>query len=551
MIILGLLLSCLGGLASWGETHFPDGGLAEIIAPHPSVSPALIRSSIDFQDPSHPVVHFANVQAPDQVSGCPADSAHINVKDLLVVVSGKVKVSVSRMQQNGGAHCAALEKRLNTVQSKVATALSEQIVTGTSHTQSEINRATQRASIVDELVVTISDLFQSQCLGTVDDRIVVQKLFGQLFSLGGIFARGVSTPLTTTGGQLVGSFPMFPSDADKALAVFRRYEEKEERGSFLCLYRQMQKTNCLLFTTPEETLIGGVDITGKSGPYFVTQGSIEKIKVDRPGIFADVVMLSQLNQDTEAFLSIMESPGALASGPIDGFLSLKDWCIRHVVQELQTTEYFPKALQENIKEIEGTCSALNQFRWGRLNSSGMGQLLFDTYWRLVSVKLFYESLLSMSPSERSEESGVPYVAETWESLKYFKGLEKTFEKVQNPSLGNQFRLNYYELVKKLGNNLAKKSLRFLMKKNHSASKKSVESRPRSLVSALDLCQTLDPTLACLYVDRPSKNRLQKEWKKWCVGPKSPLCRSVRDPKDKDKLLVDPLNRAYFDSLCGQ
>jgi len=452
------------------------------------------------------------------------------------------------MDQTGGAHCEALEKRLNAASAQVSTTLTDEIVTGgVTQTQAEINAATHRASATNEIVLTVSDLFQAQCLGLVDDRVVIQKLLAQLLTLGGVFTGGWQGTLTATSGQFLGSLPLFPSDADKALTVFRRYEEKEERASFLCLYRQMQKTNCLLFATPEETVVDGMDITGQSGPYLITKNSIDKIKSESPAAFADVVMLSEMDRNTAAFLSIMERPGAFVDGPIEGFLALREWCFDHSFTDFETTGNFSDVLRENFSGIRSTCSELKQFQWREARSPKLVQLLFNSYWQLFSLKLFYGFL--KAPGHESEFS---YIAETWESLKYFEGLVKSLSRIQNTSVGNQFRLNYHDLVTNLGNTLAKKSLRSLMKENQ-ATRKASEARSRALVAELDLCQTLDPTLACLYVDRPSENKLQSEWLKWCVGPKSPLCQSVEGAKgdSKNQLLPDPANRAYFDSLCGQ
>ncbi|MEO7164110.1 MAG: hypothetical protein ABI041_14415 [Bdellovibrionia bacterium] len=547
MMYIGLLWLCLGGINSWGNTEL-EIKIPEIF----TVSPELtlqtpIRSSIDFTDISHPLINYAGVQAPDILNSCPVDSAPADLKDIINVLSGKVKGAISRMPRSGGKHCEALEKRLNEVNYKVNTALSDQIVTGGSQTQSEINKATQIASARNELVVTISNLFQAQCLSAVDDQMAVQKLFAQLASLGGILSPAAQGPLAATGGQFLGNLNLFPSDSEKALAVFRRYEEKEERAAFLCLYRQMQKTNCLLFATSEETVIGGIDVVGNSGPYFTTRTSVEKIKSEAPSAFADVVMLYDLNQNTQEFLSIMEQPDALAEGPFEGFLALRNWCFDRTFTDFQTPGYFSDVLRGNLAGIKATCSELNQFQWQEVRSTRLVSLLFNSYWQLFSLKSFYESLHFL---EKTSEPDFGYIVKTWESLKYFENLVKSLDSIQNTAMGNQFRLNYHNLVTDLGNILARKSLHSLMKENRSSGKKSVEAMPRALVAELDLCQTLDPTLACLYVDRPAKNRLQRKWKKWCVGPKSRVCRRAAKMGDLSKVLVDPANRAYFESLCG-
>jgi hypothetical protein len=154
---------------------------------------------------------------------------------------------------------------------------------------------------------------------------------------------------------------------------------------------------------------------------------------------------------------------------------------------------------------------------------------------------------------------------------------------QSSSIGNQSRLNYSQLTNSVGNTIVKRSFEKMMSENQSILygdwidfyledkfeffigrqlKRGFHQRPyfgkpahdpkvrqRAVYAMLDLCQTLDPTLACLYHDNPELNALQKTWRSSCVGPKSTLCRTVHAKGGMENLIPDAQYQDYFRSLC--
>ena len=77
----------------------------------------------------------------------------------------------------------------------------------------------------------------------------------------------------------------------------------------------------------------------------------------------------------------------------------------------------------------------------------------------------------------------------------------------------------------------------------------IEVKQRALWAMLDLCQTLDPTLAKFHTGPLNKASLFYKWRKYCVGPKSLVCKHVLKSPEKQRLLDDKNYLEYFNSLC--
>ncbi|MFZ9594532.1 MAG: hypothetical protein ACO3A2_00445, partial [Bdellovibrionia bacterium] len=223
-------------------------------------------------------VSFARIDSVDALMECPLETLPPDLSQLLSTLDSKVKNSIAKMQTSVSSHCEELEKRLSLSSYKLNTLVLQGIISAQVQTQSAINRATLQATATQEVLFTISDLFSSSCLQKTEDRVIIQRLVAQMMTIGGIYTGGWQGLSMAASGQFLGSLPLFQSEFDQALDFFRKYDDENERGAFLCIYRQMQKTHCQLFPEREDEVVAGVDLTGKTGPYQKTQESIEELK---------------------------------------------------------------------------------------------------------------------------------------------------------------------------------------------------------------------------------------------------------------------------------
>ena len=509
-------------------------------------------------DGGKPVIHFSDVSRADPITACPLESLPPDLDLAMSQLVTKIRGSVSNIKATRTANCAQLQDRFQNSQGQISEALKFQFMAGGSITpdsnQDKINAQTRQAGAVNLLILTASDMIHQECISSIDDRIVIQKLIGQVITLSGLFAGGWQGILTATGGQLLGNLPLFKDEVENALKVFQKYDEVNERGSFLCLFRQMQKTSCFLFTDESNFIINGLDLTFKTGPSSTTLDSIKKIRTDLPNQLNDLKILKHLQDKSDDYLSHIEKTQNLSHAYLESFHYLRKWCNDHSLFGLMEKDLFLASIYANIRSLQQTCNQLNQFEWTSRTESEVVTTLVDSYWNISTLRHYYLSIL------KDQKSNLGKIASTWESFLYFEGLKSSADEYRDSTSGNQKRLNYKNLTEKLGDTLAKASFRSIMKQNYST---MVEKhhfgknilhddkvRQRALTAMIDLCRTLDPTLTCLYFDNPQENSLYKEWNSNCVGPKSLLCRDALKDQKLEALLDRPHYRAYFHSLCG-
>ena len=549
------------------------GFAGESLATTSKKSDEVIVSKITFLENTHEaLIHYADISKPDPLKVCPLETLPTDLKDILSQLVEKVRDSVSKMKKSQSANCAELEKRLSASQANIGSALAYQMIasspifnaspsgSGPSELiryQNLINLYTQQATAINEMLSTATTMMRRECIQSLDDRIVIQRLIGQAISLGGLVAGGWYGVATAAGGQIIANLPLFQSDLDKAISVFQDYDQKSERNSFLCLFRQMQKTACTLFATQEDQVIQGLEASFQRGPVAITKASIETIRNKTPQALEDISLLGTIAKSSKKFMSQMGSVEAMEKGSLDAYQELVQWCSEHPDLQLTQASLHPKTTEEKISNLQNTCQEVNSFNRSFESPEQLKNLLVQTYWDFHSLKSYYESL------RKNEESPLGRIANTWESMDYFNHLKKVFEDYRDSATGNQVRLNYRRLVKDLERSIAKTQFAKTLKEDSKLLKShfhwklfqksfhDIRVQKRALIAMLDVCQTLDPTLVCLYIDIPETNVLQNEWKKRCVGPKSQLCQEMIRRGDKERLLEnEPHYLAYFDSLCG-
>jgi hypothetical protein len=525
--------------------------------------PEFPSSQIYFGTSGKGYPRFASVSAPDSLNKCPLESFPTDLASIVDQLTLKIRNTVAKIKATRGSHCTALANNLNANQTQLSDALKKQIAApapanGTTN-QSAINAQTQSAGATNQLLLTVTDLVQKDCLSSVDDRVVIQRLVGQVITLGGFFLGGWQGILTAVGGQLIANLPIFTDELDAVLKLFNKYDEQTERGTFLCFYRQMQKTSCSLFSKPHDDIIEGFDLTLGSGPALTTTQSIEEIKRNNPAALHDAIELYGIHKNFEPFLTLMERDESLKDGSIEGIQALRQACILKTPEAFQAEGTHPTSLTDSLRSLIATCEELKLYQWTVPTSSDFARDQGQIFWNALALSDYYEQI-------RKGETELSTITQTYESLIYFQTLQKNFEEFRDPTTGSQARMNYLTLTEKLGNTLASKSFKRIMRSDWKKLKErsifrrgqtlALPLRQRALTGMLDLCQTMDPTLACLHVSDPTHTKLHKHWMKRCVGPKSRLCHDVlgvteNDIPLKDLLLTDPAYRIYFDSLCGK
>lgn len=512
-------------------------------------------------------VIFGKISMSDNLPICPLETMPADLAFAVSNLVEHVRNSVTKIKDSLSSTCDPLQDRLSATESQISNAMNYQFIASanisSNMSQDKINAQTQQASAVNLLILTAADMMQHQCIESIDDRIVLQRLIGQVISIGGLLFGSWQGILIATGGQLIVNLPLFRSEIDKALEVFQKYDEINERGSFLCLFRQMQKTSCLMFATPNDIIVNGMDITLKTGPAKTTMESIEKIRIESPNILEDIIWLREIETSSEPFITHMQKPEALKEGSLKVFDEIRKWCLQNGAQELKNAFLHPETIFEAHEFLRETCKELNAYKYPAKNTTELNDLLVSAQWNLLKITNYYRDL------KKDNGSYAATVAKTWESYQYFENLNKTIKDYQTTK-GNQRRLNYFRLVRSLGNSLAKASFTRMMDRNYRTLFETKQNwipikirltywkphlsdrvRKRALIAMIDLCQTLDPTLACLFVDKPRTSSLHQKWKERCVGPKSQLCERLIERKEHDFFLHDePGYKAYFASLCG-
>lgn len=532
----------------------------------PIENPILSRIIHNHEDPDLTEVSFAGIDFVDALPICPLETMPA---DMILAVDNlveRIRSSVTKIKATQSAFCQGLQDRMTTTQAQIGNAINYQFVASanisSNANQDKINLQTQQANAVNLLVLTASDMMQHQCIEAIDDRIVVQRLIGTVASLGGLIYGGWQGLGIAAGGQLIANIPLFRSELDRALEIFQKYDEVNERGSFLCLFRQMKKNTCLILDKGNK-IINGMDVTLETGAAKTTKDSIDKIRAESPEALHDVTWLREIETTSEAFVTQMKGNEAFKEGRAKAFDELIKWCSENPPELMQSFDVHPEPVQHANAFFYHICKRFNAYQYPTESEESLIKILTTAHWNFLILINYYKDL-------KKETLALASIAKTWESFKYFANFKKTIEDYQNPVTGNQRRLNYFHLVRSLEDSLAKGSFTSMMDRNYATLLEtknnwmprcirlscyepilSQKIRQRALIAMIDLCQTLDPTLACLHVGNPGLSDLYAEWKKRCVGPKSQLCRRVLQRGERDMLLKDvPRHKLYFNSLCG-
>jgi hypothetical protein len=522
----------------------------------------LILSRIMFDDNEKPIIRYADVSEADPLSVCPLEEMPLSIKTATTQLVSKMADAVSKIKDARGQKCSKLQDRIDATATQLGTAMQYQFIAAraipSTADQNAINAQTRQASAVNTLLLTASDMFHRDCINTIDEKVVIQKLVGQVVTLSGLFMGGWQGLSIAAGGQLIGNLPLFRDDVDKALELLQKYQEKEARGSFLCMYRQMQKMSVLLFANSDNKVLSGLDLSFSTGAVKTTIDSMATIQKESPDLLLDVSMLREIYVHSEPLVQDLTESDAIRASVFPLFGKVKNWCHNVDVGLLKAPEQHLERGREELARalgsLHGICEAMNAFNWKVHTEPQMSDLLLEVYWNLSTIRGYYSRLLD------DDVSGLGKIVKTNESMRYFEELKKSMEDYRSSS-GNQVRLNYESLTRRLGDDIAKKTFISLMKQNHVFltqhtffTRRRIHDMPvrqRALTAMLDLCMTLDPTLTRLYIDAPLQHRLQTAWISQCAGPKSRLCRDVFGAKDQSSLLYDVRYRAYFYSLCGR
>lgn len=547
-------------------------GSKAIIASSPNSAPLRTNtelvSHITHYSGAHPAeIHLAHLSAADPLQECPIDTMPPDLQLAVDQIVSKVRGTVSRIRDSQGERCGALEKRLVASQNQIGDALRNQFVAtagiANNATQVQINGQIQQASALNQFILTASDLLQTSCISAIDDRVIIQKLIGQIATLSGLFMGGWQGIAIAAGGQFIGNVPIFRNEVDGALELFQRYDEKKERGSFLCLFRQMKKTSCLLFSSESDNIVNGLDLSFQSGAPMTTMRSLEEYQTENPSLIEDIKLLREISVSTDSLMKSLEDNIVLTQGSPKVFDEVLHWCQGTQLSPLRSFDLYPVAIPQAILQIQETCRNLNLFSFFSYRQSDYVKVLNDLYSQIYAVNEFYQSL------KRDTQTTIGKWVGTWESFKYFESFRDSVAKYRKSASGNQARINYLQLTESLSNAIGYSAFSTMMTKNYRLFMDSNKRflglevrapwldpmrtfivRQRALEAMIDLCQTFDPTLACLYVGSPENDFLFNEWKTKCVGPESDLCKDTLKRGERESLLTNSKYRTYFDSLCG-
>ena len=555
--------------------------------------PEPLISKIEFHNGRLPEFIYAKASGVDPIKECPMESLP---KDLNLAVNQlvtKLKSVVADVKTLQGNRCQALADRAQDTKTLMSSAITTQFLNGAVTTaQNAINQNTVQANALNNLISTAAAVVDSNCVGSLTDAVTIQRLIGQVVTLSGFFAGGWQGIGVAGAGTLIGNLPIFRTDTDHTLKMISKYEEINKRGSFLCLYRQMQRTSCLLFAPPGSKVINGFDLTLKSGAPKTTNESLAVLEKEENGseLIHDVTVLKQLVKNSDEFLSSAK-PGLFDKPTIESFDKLKQWCRTGGIlsSSIDRPEYHPPSIIENILNLYKRCEKIDGWEWNDFfrTKEGMAETIFISYQNLSALVDYYNRLATESdPKERPKvpvlglpddvAAGRPQgvlsihktraeqlkaILTTLESKFFFKELKEKIEAFHNPKLGNQERLNYLAVTEHVGNRFAATSFKkFLKLDDQDVSRKRWFSlsqlkrdpivRRKAISAMISACQLFDPTLACLYGNSPEVDPFFRTWKRYCVGAGSRLCRTVVKRGDMELLIPEKNERNYFRSLCG-
>jgi hypothetical protein len=541
--------------------------------PGQAVEP-IFRSKIDFLDGGRTQkIWVADLSIPDAVTACPVDTMPADLDAMVSQLTGRVSALISKIKDDHGERCSALRSHLQAAQTQIGSAYQYQMVAASSipsnANQDMINQETQKAGAISQLVMTTSDVLQNCMTKTsLTDQQVIQKLISQIVTLSGLFMGGWQGIALATGGQVIGALPLFTGDLDTALNQFKYYNEMNERGSFLCYLRQIRKTSCLLFASEEDQLINGLDLSFKAGPVRTTIETLDQFKKDDPQLVEDLEMIRRIKLNSANFMNAFtraESEASrVAALPLSALMKpsvdeLTTLCqsiqpFRVLAEESKLTD---PSIRARVNEVESVCS-----REIKTVSFSLTRLS-EVYWHLYVITVYYQSLIA------DEASPVGKVARTIESMMYFEELKKSVLQYSDSNVGNQSRMHFLDLSRKLSRAMGVHTFKTLFRDDYE--KFSIPGNPlrlkqlretgkcrsehndvrsRALRAMIDLCMTFDPTLACMEIGNPKKDPLFKIWLSHCVGPKSKLCKEPLACRERSTFLKDDQYRNYFDSLCG-
>ena len=521
-----------------------------------------IQSRITFYDEKTPPrIHFADIATADPLQSCPLEPSHNELSVVLKQFLSNIRVAVESAKKAQSEHCSALGQRFQSSQSQVSDAIRYQAIAAGSisgtQQQDRINAQTQQAMALNQLLLTTTDLLQTSCISSITDKATIQKLVSQIVTISGLFVGGWQGIGIAAAGQIIGNIPLFTNDIDSALGLFQKYDERSARESFLCFYRQMRKTSCLLFSGQENKTIGGIDTTLNTGSPQLTAESVENYRnsAETAALFKDIIFLKELKTSSEKFFELMEN--SETRGKSQAFSELLRWCEKFDPNsQLSPNPIHSISHHKGIQTLNEVCDTANSGSYFIFTQSDYEEFIQKAYFNILALTKHYDAIL------RSSDKVSGKIAATWESLEYFKGLQKNMSEYQSETDGSQTRLNFLHLTGRLGKGIAANSFKKMMKRNHNDLLRNFQKitdtpvpgnqrvRQKALSAMIDLCQTLDPTLTCMAVQNPLKDSLFIQWKNFCVGPTSPLCREVIKKNEIDLLIRDQKYKTYFNSLCG-
>ena len=371
-------------------------------------SPAVV-SKVRFSPSGEPTVEFATLRDTDRLETCalqpPPGKLTEQVNDLV----GKISVTISDLKTLQSNRCAALTDRLKDANTQVSDAIKYRFLVGTydpTSKQDQINAEVQRAGAVSALLLTATNIVNYQCVSSVTDGdyTVVQRLLGQVITLGGLFLGGWEGLGVAASGIVIANLPIFKNDIDRAVETLDKYKETNKDGSFLCLYRQMQKTSCTLFAPEDARIVNGFDTTLRTGAAATTFESIEKIK-QKPGgedLLADATLLQELLSKADDFLLQMK-PLVTTEPTLDVFETFKNWCWGNslLTKDFKNVASFPPHINESAEWLRSSCQALTNYHWDEYTRSktAFGDFIRNAYWNLQRIKEYYNRLKKDENSE--------------------------------------------------------------------------------------------------------------------------------------------------------
>jgi hypothetical protein len=242
---------------------------------------------------------------------------------------------------------------------------------------------------------------------------------------------------------------------------------------------------------------------------------------------------------------------------LDAFDELKTGCEKFELSALQEPEKHPDRAIKALAGIHETCFQVKQLDyWTLMQSTDLASLIEKSHWQVRTLRDYYESI------RNDPFSPMGTIAATWESLRYFENYSQSMLKARDPSQGSQDRINFRDLMHDLRIKLADYAFKKMLQNNRdklinhgfmSLSRPSTQPiQKEAIKSMISICQTLDPTLACLFAEQPKTEKLFKSWVVRCVGPKSDLCKNLveRNLGDLERLIDDPKRWTYLQSLCN-